>query len=146
MQFAYEAMRPDGNTVTDQIEAGDRTGAASALREKGLIVLRLDERTAAPRSSGTAGRPGHASKVTTRDLILLTRQMKMLLESGAPLVPALQATEEQNAEDDAEGDEYGSQGRQGKTLKGVENRRAVGGDTGDQHHGEKRVEKPNREV
>ena len=67
MQFAYEAMRADGNTVTDQIEAGDRAGAAGALREKGLMVLRLDEQTAAPRASRTAAHRGPSSRITTRD-------------------------------------------------------------------------------
>ena len=34
MQFAYEAMRPDGATVTDLIEAGARTedGQRAAAR------------------------------------------------------------------------------------------------------------------
>jgi len=94
MQFAYEAMRPDGTTVADQIEAGARAAAAELLREKGFIVLRLDERSGAA-AQAAAARPLRRRGINTRDIILLTRQMKMLLEAGAPLVPALQATESQ---------------------------------------------------
>ncbi|MCK4340903.1 MAG: type II secretion system F family protein [Phycisphaerae bacterium] len=96
MQFAYEAMRPDGSTVAAQLEAGSRAEAVDALREQGLIVLKLDA-DARSAAEGASGLQLHSSKITTRDLILFTRQMKMLLESGAPLVPALLATEEQTA-------------------------------------------------
>ncbi|GEM_PF-157254 len=114
MLFMYEAMRADGTLVTDRIEAGSRTDAASSLREKGLLILRLDEPPGAqprPAPSGSvrsvelrALRPARRlppalrlarSKVTTRDLILFTRQMRMLLEAGSPVVSALLAVEEQ---------------------------------------------------
>lgn len=94
MQFAIEAMRPDGTTVADVVEAGDRSAALDTLREKGLLVLRLEER--APRRSAVV-LPGAGSRLTVRDLILLTRQLKMLLEAGAPVVPALEAAEHQSA-------------------------------------------------
>jgi general secretion pathway protein F len=95
MQFAYEAMRSDGSTVLDRIEAGGRNDAAHSLREQGLIVLRLEEQAAA-RAAGR--RPlWQSNRITVRDLVLLTRQMKMLLESGAPVVPALEAAHEQTS-------------------------------------------------
>jgi type II secretory pathway component PulF len=103
MQFACEAMREDGSTVVDTIEAGDRDAALDSLREKGLIVLRVEEKSSRglasgprPRAAETATLP-RSSKMTTRDRILFTRQMKMLLEAGAPLVPALEAVGQQTA-------------------------------------------------
>lgn len=96
MQFAYEALQADGRTVADQIEAGDRNAAADSLRERGLIVLRLD---AAVEAAGRTWLPNlhlGSQRIKTRDLILFTRQMKMLLEAGTPLVPALEAVEHQS--------------------------------------------------
>jgi len=97
MQFAVEAMRPDGSVVAEQIEAEDRAQAAQTLRAKGLMVLRLDERGGAARASPSPADRTASSKVTGRDLILLSRQMTMLLESGTPVVPALEAAEQQTS-------------------------------------------------
>lgn len=99
MQFAVEAMRPDGTLVQEALEAGDRHAAEETLRERGLILLRLDE------AAGGAAEGGGLSAVlqfltghvTLRDCILFTRQMKMLLEAGSPLVPALDAAQQQTS-------------------------------------------------
>ena len=93
MFFAFEAMRSDGMLVADLIEAGDRNAAVAGLRDKGLVVLKIDAR---PDAAARRGLWGH-ERLGARDLILFTRQMKMLLESGAPVVPALEATEQQTA-------------------------------------------------
>jgi type II secretory pathway component PulF len=95
MQFAVEAMRPDGTTVTERLEAHDRDAALDGLRSKGLVVLRLNE--AGTADAHAAPRLDHGAKIRSRDVILLTRQLKMLLEAGAPLVPALEAAAEQTA-------------------------------------------------
>lgn len=89
MQFAYEAMRSDGTVVADRVEAGDRSAALDDLRDKGLMVMRLDEHKSAAQPDAPQNVKGR--RVRGGDLILFTRQMKMLLESGAPLVPALEA-------------------------------------------------------
>ncbi len=94
MLFTYEALRTDGTAVVDRLEAGDRLAAAGALRERGLVVLRLEATTEDVPAAG----PGWnvlSRRITHRDRILFTRQLKMLLEAGAPLVPALEAAEEQ---------------------------------------------------
>ncbi len=97
MQFVYEAMAAGGATVNDQIEAADQAEAAASLRERGLLVMRLEQSAEAPRDAGGGFLQRYGARLTGRDLILLTRQMKMLLEAGSPLVPALEATEEQTA-------------------------------------------------
>jgi len=94
MLFVYEALRTDGTAVVDRLEAGDRLAAAGALRERGLVVLRLEATT----EDAPAAGPGWSvlsHRITHRDRMLFTRQLKMLLEAGAPLVPALEAAEEQ---------------------------------------------------
>jgi type II secretory pathway component PulF len=97
VQFVYEAMLADGRTVQDRIEAPDRSEAAGGLREKGMIVMRLDEAREESGSSFWSALQRVGAKMTVRDVILFTRQMKMLLEAGAPVVPGLEATEEQTA-------------------------------------------------
>lgn len=97
MEFAYEAMSADGSVVADQVEAAGSAEAVEALRTRGLVVLRLEQGQADTSSSFASTLRLRTAKVTTRDLILFTRQMKMLLEAGAPLVPALEAIELQTA-------------------------------------------------
>lgn len=97
MQFAIEAMRPDGTTVAEHVEAGDRAAAVESLRQKGLIVLRVDERAGTAPAAEPAAERWYGARVGPRDLILFTRQMTMLLESGTPVVPALEAVAQQTA-------------------------------------------------
>ncbi len=97
MQFTYQAMTSDGQTLTDRLEAASSAEAAETLRAKGLTVLQL----AAARGGDAEAKPPswkpRARRVKSGDLVLFTRQMKMLLEAGSALVPALQAIEEQTA-------------------------------------------------
>lgn len=94
MNFTYEAIAGDGRLVQDRIEAETTHLAADALRNRGLTVTRL---AAAGESDGAVGRVHSWGGVNTRDLLVLTRQMKMLLESGATVVQALEAIERQTA-------------------------------------------------
>jgi type II secretory pathway component PulF len=95
MEFAYEAVSPDGSRVRAHVEASGRAEAADALRGKGLFVVKIEPRVAAHGAAAPTRRGSGSSK----DLLLFMRQMKMLLESGAPLVPALLALEQQAARD-----------------------------------------------
>ena len=96
MQFVYEAMTSDGQIVTDRLEAANPAEAADSLRAKSLMVLRVDRADASPvraRSANEGSRGSRRAKPS--DLVLFTQQLKMLLETGAALVPALQAIEQQ---------------------------------------------------
>lgn len=99
MKFAYEAMTMDGAVVRDALEADAREAAVDTLRAKGLMILKLGEVIDAAERGASAWRlplPAFgARRVRRRELIVFTRQMKMLLEAGAPVVPALAAAEEQ---------------------------------------------------
>ena len=96
MQYAYEAMTDDGRVITDHIEADSRNDVAESLRGKGMTVLQLNEQhQGAARLRKPALRMGGAAR--SGDLVLFTRQLKMLLEAGSALVPALQAIEAQTS-------------------------------------------------
>ena len=97
MQFTYQAMTRDGQTLCDGLEAASSADAADALRAKGLTVLRLRAERAGNSRPGPRVSKHRARGVHSGDLVLFTRQMKMLLEAGSALVPALQAIEEQTA-------------------------------------------------
>lgn len=94
MLYAYEAMNADGHVIHDVLDAGDRSEALETLRTRGLMIMRLTES-----QTSRAARKGVLSRgrLASRDLLLFTRQMKMLLESGADLVTALEAIEEQSS-------------------------------------------------
>lgn len=107
MNFAYQALRESGEMVADQIEAASQTDALSALRERGLTVVRMAQGAldggAGGDSSATEGvllslqRHLRSRRVRSSDMLLFLRQMKMLLEAGAPLIEALEAAERQCA-------------------------------------------------
>lgn len=94
MRFAYEAMSASGRLVRDTVEARSVAEAADGLRGQGLMPLKLSQTAdvAARRRDGMFSRGFSAG----RELVLFSRQMKMLLESGASVVPALEAIEQQS--------------------------------------------------
>ncbi len=93
MAFRYQAINPSGQTVADMIEASSTQHAAELLRERGLFVTRIDsaESMAAEAASGRRVKPGGK----LRDVIFFTQQMSMLIRSGARVVQAMEAIEEQ---------------------------------------------------
>lgn len=92
MRYQIEAMNPTGGIVTDVIDADSRGRVSQELRERGLMMLKCVEAAGPPRTTVTFT---VRHKVTDGDLVLFARQMKMLLTSGAALVPALEAAESQ---------------------------------------------------
>ncbi len=99
MRFAYEAMTIDGSIVRDALDADERSVAVDSLRSKGLMILKLgeveDRTVQSARGWSLSSLLARRSRVRRRDLVVFTRQMKMLLESGSPVVPALCAAETQ---------------------------------------------------
>jgi type II secretory pathway component PulF len=92
MQFAYEAIALDGRLVADRIEADSQSQAADALRTRGLTITRLD---AAGENDAAGRRWLEWGGINSRDMMVFTRQIKMLIDSGAAVVQALEAIERQ---------------------------------------------------
>ncbi|RMF85989.1 MAG: type II secretion system F family protein, partial [Planctomycetota bacterium] len=95
MQFQYQAMTSGGAIMTDVVEAASQHEAADELRRKGLMVMRLE--AAEGDTSRRVSLGSRRGRVHAGDLLLFARQMKMLLEAGAAVVPALLAIEQQAA-------------------------------------------------
>ncbi len=92
MRYRYQAMTNAGAIVEDVIEADSRSEAAETLRRQGTMLMQLSaEGDAAPPEA----LPTEPGRMKDRELLLFTRQMKMLLESGSALVPALEAVSRQ---------------------------------------------------
>ena len=96
MLFNCQAIAPDGRLVTDQIDANSTADAADALRNNGLTPLKLDP-TPTNTTATVSERPTSRGGVRSGDLVLFTQQLKMLLQAGSALVPALEAIEQQTA-------------------------------------------------
>ncbi len=97
MRFAYQAIDRSGQRVSDVVEAAAENEAAERVRSRGLFLLRMetesDEAASAESTDGDTIRFsafGH-----TRNLVMFTQQMAMLLGAGAGVVPALATVERQ---------------------------------------------------
>ena len=95
MGFRFQAIDAAGQTLTDVVEAASAPEASALLRERGLFVTRLDEDGATGTESVTASDDG-GKGAKFRDVLLFTQQMSMLIRSGAQVIEALDAIEDQN--------------------------------------------------
>lgn len=108
MAFAYEALDSSGKAVTGVVDAASMDEASRQLHARNLFVTRLsgseqsDGRAGPPSGRGTpAAAMGSFGKMlagkagNTRDLLMLSQQMTMMLRAGSRVVPALEAISEQ---------------------------------------------------
>jgi type IV pilus assembly protein PilC len=93
--FAYNAVDARGHPITNVIEASTHDEAVEQLHARGLFVTDVreaqEEESASRLRKTTAmivGKPGN-----TRDLMMFTRQMSMMLRAGSQVVPAMEAIE-----------------------------------------------------
>jgi type IV pilus assembly protein PilC len=120
MIFQYTAMTQQGARLQDVVEAPDLSSARQELLQRGLLVLQVTPTRGAARAARTQpapadrqaapGAPGPSAAAamrteggtsTTRarsgELVLFIKQLAMMLQSGASVVPALRALHEQTA-------------------------------------------------
>ncbi len=87
--FKYEGRTANGETRNGTIEAKDQASARASLREQRITANTIVE------SKGGFGReikmPAiFAPSITTRDLVIFTRQFATMIDSGLPLVQCLE--------------------------------------------------------
>ncbi len=98
MLFSFEAMTADGALVRETLEAPSKAEVAAQLRARGYVLLRLSPVASERADAAGASRSGGwfaRRAMNSRDLVLFTRQLKMLLSAGSAVVPALEAVEQQ---------------------------------------------------
>ncbi|MBL8877850.1 MAG: type II secretion system F family protein [Phycisphaerales bacterium] len=101
MEFVCEALSQDGQVRAQSVEAPSVSEAADQLRRQGLLVVNVrpaEARDGAQKFAFTLLPKRRMSG--GQSLVLFSRAMKMLLESGAPLVVSLEAVERQLAGND----------------------------------------------
>jgi type II secretory pathway component PulF len=81
--------------MTDVIEARSSSEAADILRERGLFVTQIDQVEDDSYHISLPSGKDPQSGVKTQDIVFFTQQMSMLIRSGARVVQALEAIEEQ---------------------------------------------------
>ena len=101
--FSYKALTEEGKTVKGIMEGDSERHIRTQLRAKKLKPLEVASATS-DASAATGGENGgftasfrrRATKLSTRDLSLITRQLASLVKSGLPLDEALHATAKQS--------------------------------------------------
>jgi type IV pilus assembly protein PilC len=77
--FAYTARTLSGELKTGTMETASRDEVVTQLRRQKLIVVKVDQQQA----------PKRGGKIKTRDIVIFTRQFSTMINSGLPLVQAL---------------------------------------------------------
>ncbi len=93
--YAFKALDLAGASTKGEMEAGDKQAVAAQLRSKGLIVVDIEEQ--APASAGDL--LARFRRVKADDLVIATRQLSTMVNSGMSLLRALYIIEEQTEND-----------------------------------------------
>jgi type IV pilus assembly protein PilC len=93
--FAFKALDLAGSPTKGEIEASDKQTVAAQLRSKGLIVVDIEEKAAA----GAGDLLARFKKVKADDLVIASRQLATMVQSGMSLLRALYVIEEQTESD-----------------------------------------------
>ncbi|MES2822725.1 MAG: type II secretion system inner membrane protein GspF [Pseudomonadota bacterium] len=100
--FSYKALNEAGKTVKGILEGDSERHVRSQLRAKKLKPLEVESAGAEVEKAGEEGlnlsswRQRRASRLNSRDLSIITRQLASLVRSGLPLDEALHATAKQS--------------------------------------------------
>jgi type IV pilus assembly protein PilC len=93
--YAFKAFDLGGAPTRGEIEAADKQTVAAQLRSKGLIVVDIEEQT--PASAGDI--LARFKRVKPDHLVIATRQLATMVQSGMSLLRALYVIEEQTESD-----------------------------------------------
>jgi type IV pilus assembly protein PilC len=89
--FAFKALDLAGSPTKGEIEGADKQTVASQLRSKGLIVVDIEEKAAV----GAGDLLARFRRVKADDLVIASRQLATMVQSGMSLLRALYVIEEQ---------------------------------------------------
>lgn len=98
--YSYRALNETGKTVKGVLEGDSERQVRAQLRArklKPLEVLGINGRAGRDTSTTTSWSSRFRSRISSRDLSLITRQMASLVRSGLPLDEALHATARQHS-------------------------------------------------
>jgi type IV pilus assembly protein PilC len=93
--YAFKALDLKGAPTKGEIEGNDKQTVASQLRSKGLIVVDIEEQT--PANAGDI--LARFRRVKADELVIATRQLSTMVNSGMSLLRSLYVMEEQTEND-----------------------------------------------
>ncbi|HXL14859.1 MAG TPA: type II secretion system F family protein [Methylomirabilota bacterium] len=91
--FRYRALSPAGEAQQGLLDASDLDQAVERLHNMGLVPVRLEPHGAAKLRIDRI--PFLQKRVAPRDLILFTRQLETMLDSGLPILSSLESLHDQ---------------------------------------------------
>ena len=99
--YEYQVKDQDGQNLNGTQEAADSNGLVAILREKGFIIIRIEEIKKRQGllfnlNVGKQKISGRRGKIKLDDLVVFARQMATMVEAGVPLVQALSILSEQS--------------------------------------------------
>lgn len=92
-RFSYKAKTRDGEDQSGKIEAQDLDSAVATLRDKGLIVVKINP---VREVGGITAISNFFGNVSLNDIVAFTRQLSTMISSGLPLTEALSILEIQS--------------------------------------------------
>ena len=84
MEFTYEALNRQGQSITGKVVAASTGEAYEKLREAGVVVTTLSE------VKGKGVRKTRSKKVGLADMSMFARQMAAMISAGIPVTQAMQ--------------------------------------------------------
>ncbi len=82
MEFTYEALNRQGQSITGKVVAENTSEAYEKLREAGVVVTNLSEIKTKTKKTG-------GKKVTLADMSLFSRQLAAMIGAGIPVTQAM---------------------------------------------------------
>ncbi len=82
MEFTYEALNRQGQSITGKVVADNTADAYEKLREAGVVVTNLSELKSKNKKKG-------GKKVTLADMSLFSRQLAAMIGAGIPVTQAM---------------------------------------------------------
>ncbi len=82
MEFTYEALNRQGQSITGKVVANNTSEAYEKLREAGVVVTTLTENKAKTKKKG-------GKKVTLADMSMFARQLAAMIGAGIPVTQAM---------------------------------------------------------
>jgi type IV pilus assembly protein PilC len=95
--FAFEAIDLRGVPTKGEIEADSKSAVAEQLRQRGLVVLDVSEKSAPIKIEDFLRR---YKSVPARELAIVSRQFATLVSSGMPMLRALSTLEAQTEDEE----------------------------------------------
>jgi type IV pilus assembly protein PilC len=88
-EFAYSARNSKGQTVSGRLPAEKQADVLAILKTRELSPISIAEAASQSLMSRSFVLPRFRSKVTVKDLAILTRQLSTMVSAGLPLVKSL---------------------------------------------------------